>query len=89
MADLAMEKEHLAKADRDIAEGERRVAQQAELIEHMRDKGVHGVPEAEGLLRTLRETLQAWRSHRENILKTIARIERGEFGSTPAAEPSG
>jgi hypothetical protein len=76
LVDLAMEKQHLAKAERDIAAGEVRVTQQAELVEHMRQRGAHELTEGERLLETLRGTLQTWRSHRENILEAIARMEK-------------
>ena len=89
MIDLATEKETLAKADRDVAEGERRVAQQAELIEHMRSRGSpHDVTAAEGLLRTLQETLQSWRDHRATIIRTIADMEAGRLPGGPASEPA-
>lgn len=88
MVDLATEKEHLAKADRDIAEGETRVARQAELIEHMRTGSGHGVWEAERLLETLKGTLQAWRDHRSAILRTIAGMEKGALPAEPASGSS-
>jgi hypothetical protein len=87
MADLAMEKGHLAQADRHVIEGERRIAQQTELVEHIRQKGAYGAAEAERLLQTLRETLETWRSHRENIVEAIARLE-GEIASKPAPKPA-
>jgi hypothetical protein len=84
MLDLATEKEHLAKADSDIAEGERRIARQADLIEEMRGNG-QGMAEAEHFLDTLRQTLQAWRDHRDIILSTIARLE----GAATTSDPEG
>jgi flagellar motility protein MotE (MotC chaperone) len=85
MLDLATEREHLAKADRDIAEGEARISHQVELIERLREGG-HSVSDAERLLTTLQQTLETWQNHREEILRTIARLERGELGS-PGGSP--
>ncbi len=79
MLDLATERDHLAKADRDIAEGEARISRQVELIGRLRENG-HSVSDAEELLATLRQTLQAWQDHRTEILRTIARLESGELG---------
>ena len=77
---LADEKKHLAQADRDIAMGEERIARQAELIEEMRESG-QSVIEAEKLLRTLRQCLETWQDHREEILRTIIRLEGGAAGA--------
>ena len=79
MLNLATEREHLAKADRDIAEGEMRISRQVELIEKLREQG-HSVSEAEGLLSTLERTLQTWRDHRAEIVRTITRLESEELG---------
>src|SRR3712207_408701 len=85
MLDLATEREHLAKADRDIAEGEMRISHQVELIERLRKAG-HSLSQAEALLSTLQQTLQAWRDHRSEILRTIARLESGEL-DPPGGSP--
>jgi len=82
MPDLATERQHLAKADRDIAEGEARISHQAALIERLREGG-HRVSEAEELLAVLQQTLQAWQDHRAEIIRTIVRLEGGEL------DPSG
>lgn len=89
MLDLATEREHLAKADLDLAEGEARISRQIELIDRLR-KGGHSVSEAEGLLDTLQQTLQAWQGHREEIIRTIARLEREKLdrpGGPPLPPP--
>jgi cyclopropane fatty-acyl-phospholipid synthase-like methyltransferase len=72
--DLQTEREHLAKAERDINEGEARIARQAELLRYMRDAG-QDVSQAETLLENLKKTLQIWKEHRDEILRTIARLE--------------
>ena len=74
MPNLDVERAHLVKADRDIAEGGRRVSAQVLLIERLRVGG-HSTGDAENLLQTLRQTLQAWQNHRDLILQAIARLE--------------
>ena len=73
MTQLAEEREHLAQADRDIVAGERRVAAQMLLVERLRRDG-HDTHAAE-LLANLQGTLEAWRAHREQILREIARLK--------------
>ncbi|WP_114948706.1 hypothetical protein [Microvirga calopogonii] len=72
MPNVQHEREHLAKADRDIADGERRVAQQIILIEQMRKDG-QNTALAEEFLRNLEQTLEQWHAHRRLILDAIAR----------------
>ena len=72
MADPDLEREHLGKAERDIAEGERRITRQMVLIERLKQEG-HDTAEAEKLLLTLRETLAEWQTHREEILRELER----------------
>ncbi|MFC0340756.1 hypothetical protein [Paracoccus niistensis] len=74
MPDLAMERAHLALAERDILEGEDRVFRQEELVALMRSRN-QDTTEAEALLRLLRETLLIWRAHRDQILRTIANLQ--------------
>ena len=74
MPDLATEREHLVKADLDIAEGERRVIAQQLLLERLQRAG-HETGNAETLLATLRQTLDAWKAHRNEILRAIAHLE--------------
>lgn len=74
MPDLAMERAHLALAERDILEGEDRVFRQEELVALMRSRN-QDTTKAEALLRLLRETLLIWRAHRDQILRTIANLQ--------------
>ena len=74
MTDLETEREHLAKANRDLVEGERRVSAQMLLIERMR-VGERDTSDAELLLLMLQQSLQAWQNHRELILQAITRLE--------------
>jgi hypothetical protein len=85
MLSLATERESLAKADQDITEGEERITRQIDLIQRLR-RGGYGVAAAETLLEALRQTLQTWREHRDEILRTIARLESLEIER--AAKPS-
>lgn len=72
MPDPAVEREHLAKAEHAIAEGERRVTRQMLLIERMRREG-QDTSEAERLLLALQETLAEWETHREEVLQELER----------------
>jgi len=72
MPDPALERKHLAKAERDIADGERRITRQMLLIEKMRQEG-HDTNEADRLLLTLEDTLAEWRAHRDEILRNLER----------------
>lgn len=74
MLDLRTEREHLVKAERDLAEGEARVARQTELLRHLRASG-QDVRQAEALLRNLEQTLRIWKDHRDAIRATIVRIQ--------------
>jgi hypothetical protein len=75
MSNLPLEREHLAKANRDIAEGEQRILAQIQLLEQLRRKG-HETDQAELLLLNLQQTLAVWQAHREQICRTIARLEQ-------------
>ena len=70
MPDPALERKHLAKAERDIADGERRITRQMLLIEKMRQEG-HDTNEADRLLLTLEDTLAEWRAHRGGNLRKL------------------
>jgi hypothetical protein len=77
MTNLQQERDDLIQADRHLAEGERRIAEQIELIQRMTRNGYDTVV-AKGLLRLLEETLTIWKQHRVLILETIARYELSE-----------
>ncbi|WP_210529646.1 hypothetical protein [Rubellimicrobium arenae] len=85
MLNLATERATLAKAERDIAEGEARIANQADLVGRLRATG-QDIGMAEALLATLQGTLRQWQDHRDEILRTIARLEQE---SAPAGEEPG
>ena len=68
MLSIAEEQSHLAKAEQDVIEGERRVAEQTDLVERLKQKG-HSAEQAERLLVTLKETLQCWCAHPTRSVK--------------------
>ena len=74
MLSLDQERAHLAKADLDIVEGQRRITAQELRIQEMRLNGRNTLC-AEELLGTLQATLVQWCAHREEILRTIRRLE--------------
>ena len=66
------ERAELAKAEQDIADGDRRISEQIIRITQMREKG-YDTARAEELLETLKATLEVWVRHRELILDAIER----------------
>ena len=68
--DAETERAALAKAERDIVEGERRVSAQALRVGRMRANG-----DAEHLLLAMRENLAQWHAHRTEILETLRRLD--------------
>ncbi|EIM25941.1 hypothetical protein [Microvirga lotononidis] len=77
MTNLQQERDELVQADRHLAEGERRIGEQIDLIQWMTKHGYDTVV-AKDLLRLLEETLTIWKEHRQLILDAIARHERSE-----------
>jgi hypothetical protein len=69
----AIEEQHLAEADRHIAEGKERRAQQVELVERLVAAG-HDTAEAQRLLDNITDLLVTARAHRRLILR---RLEEG------------
>lgn len=83
MLSIAEERSHLAKAEQDVAEGERRLAAQTDLAERLKRLG-HDSEQAESLLLTFMETLQAWRAHRDEIRRSLARLESQQSSALSA-----
>jgi hypothetical protein len=71
MLDLDAERADLGKADRHIAEGEKRLAGREREVQLLRRLGLSTL-KAERSLDLFRETLQAWQQHRMIIEQTIA-----------------
>lgn len=81
MLSIAEERSHLAKAEQDVAEGERRIAEQTDLVERLKRQG-HETDRAEKLLVTLIETLQAWYAHRDEIRRTLAQLGSDQLSAS-------
>jgi hypothetical protein len=75
MPEAAKERADLDKADRDIRDGEERVAQQMRLLAELRRDG-HDTAEAEKLLWTLQQSLETWKAHRDTIRKLLAHADK-------------
>jgi hypothetical protein len=76
--DLQREREDLIAADRHLAAGEQRIAEQTALIRRLAREG-HDTAKAQDLLRLLEEIMMTWQDHRQLILDAIARYERPIF----------
>ncbi|WP_262272278.1 hypothetical protein [Microvirga yunnanensis] len=83
MSDLQRERGDLVTADRHLAAGEQRIAEQIALIQRMTRDG-YDTALARDLLRLLEETMVTWKDHRQLILDAIARHERA---LAPAPQP--
>ncbi|WP_046867804.1 hypothetical protein [Microvirga massiliensis] len=74
MPDLHQERLDLDRADRHLAEGERRIT---DLILRIEDQTAQGrdTTEARKLLRNFEQTMETWRVHRQLIADAIARAQ--------------
>ncbi|WP_262031495.1 hypothetical protein [Microvirga sp. Mcv34] len=72
MVNIQQEREYLILADRHLAEGKRRIAEQIVLIQNLTRCG-HDTTEAKKLLQNFEDTLEIWHTHRGLILDAIAR----------------
>jgi len=79
------EREDLTRAERHIAEGEVRLAEQRRLIEQMAEDG-RSTAEAERLAQNLEETLEQFHIHRHLTLDEIARREGSETKAYEACD---
>lgn len=73
MTDPVKEAADLAKADEDIAAGEKRLADQISLIEELKYRG-ESTEEAEKVRHTFEEVLKVFRAHRQLIVDALKRI---------------
>ena len=85
MNDIQREREDLIVADRHLAAGEQRIAEQIALIQRLTEHGFNTAT-ARDLLRLLEETMVTWREHRQLILDAIARHQRA-LTPLPQADP--
>jgi hypothetical protein len=67
-------REHLARADRDIAELRGRISHQLEIVERLRSYGISN-QDREDLLATLGESLRILQRHRELIREALQGTE--------------
>jgi hypothetical protein len=66
----------LAVADRDVTEGQERIARQAEVVCELEAQG-HDTTDAQNLLLVMQQSLDAVNTHRQQILRGLAST-RGE-----------
>jgi hypothetical protein len=71
MAALSKQRQDLATADRHIAEGEARIAQQGEIVRELGADG-HDTANARSLLRFMQRNLGVMNSHRQQILRELS-----------------
>ena len=64
-------RQDLAAADRHIAEGQARIAQQADVVCAL-DADGHDTTDAQNLLRVMQESLDAMNAHRQQIVRELA-----------------
>ena len=73
MAGLSKQRQrNLAIADRHIAEGEARIAQQAEIVRELGSDG-HDTILANDLLGVMRRNLDVMNAHRQQIVRALSR----------------
>ncbi|MDR7037786.1 hypothetical protein J2X36_004512 [Methylobacterium sp. BE186] len=77
MSELEEKRVYLAQADRHIAEGETRIADQVALIARLKKDG-HDLNLARDFLHVLVGTLAQWNVHRQLILNRIAQLTTPE-----------
>ena len=75
--ELKAEKALLLKADRDIEEGWKRLRNQQDLLQNLREGG-HDTKQAEYLVKLLKQILVEWEQHRVLIEQRVAHLQ-GEF----------
>jgi len=63
-------RQHLEMADRQIAEGNKRIAKQKAIIAELKRDG-HDIRKAEGLLQTLLDSQALHETHRRTILEQL------------------
>ena len=73
---MTLEEEHLAQADRHIAEAEARTETQQGLLARLRTAG-GDVAEAEELLATMEQSLSVMREHRRLVLAGVMQERTG------------
>ena len=72
MPDISELRQELAKADRHIAEGNGRIARQAEVVCEL-DRQGHDTRAAQSLLRAMKDAVAAMDTHRQQIVRELSR----------------
>ena len=70
--------DELAIADRDVTEGQERIARQAEVVRELRADG-HDTSDAQNLIRVMQQSLDAVTAHRQQIVRELASIQGEEL----------
>jgi hypothetical protein len=70
--------DELAIADRDMTEGQERIARQAEVVCELRADG-HDTSDAQNLLGVMQQSLDAVTAHRQQIVRELASVKGEEF----------
>ena len=63
--------DELAIVDRDLTEGQERIARQAEVVREL-DAGGHATTDAQNLLRAMQQSLDAVTAHRRQIVRELS-----------------
>jgi hypothetical protein len=63
--------DELAIVDRDLMEGQERIAHQAEVVREL-DAGGHDTTDAQNLLRVMQHSLDAVTTHRQQIVRELS-----------------
>ena len=71
-------RQDLAAADRHIAEGQARIAQQAKLVGEL-DADGHDTTSAQNLLRIMQRNLDVMNAHRQTIMRELAGAPDEQF----------
>ena len=81
-AELAFERDQLAKAELDIAQGQDRYRNQQDLVEALQFRGQDS-KQAERLADLMGQTLEQWECHRQLIRQRIDHLEELNRTSIP------
>jgi DNA-binding protein YbaB len=72
MTDISELQQELAQADRHIAEGNGRIARQAEVVRELNRHG-HDTTQAQSLLQAMKDAVTAMDTHRQQIVRELTR----------------
>jgi hydroxypyruvate isomerase len=72
MTDISELQQEWAQADRHIAEGNGRIARQAEVVRELNRHG-HDTTQAQSLLQAMKDAVTAMDTHRQQIVRELTR----------------